>query len=35
MQAVRKGRISSAWLKRHILEHGGVMNVSTRMVIAG
>jgi hypothetical protein len=30
-----RGVITSDWLRQHMRERGGVMNVTTRMVIAG
>lgn len=27
--------ISSDWLRRHIIERGGTMNIATRLVISG
>ena len=35
MPAPLRGVITSDWLRQHICERGGVLNVTTRMVIAG
>lgn len=30
-----QAHLSSSWLRKHIQERGGVLNISTRLVIAG
>lgn len=32
---IRKAHITSGWLRNHIRERGGVLNITTRLVIAG